>query len=302
MIKKAIIAAGGFGTRFLPVTKTVPKELLNIINVPAIEYITEECVKAGIRDIIVVTRKGNESLENYLDSSYELEKTLEKSGKTDYLNQVRYANKKANFYFIRQSSELPYGTATPLLLAKNLISNGESFAYIFGDDIFWGEKNALKEMIDSYKSALEDGLETNINGILGAYKIPKKDAYKYGIFKTKKYEGYELIEEVVEKPSVDEFEDDFVSARVGRFIYHSSIFNYFDTRLIESNPRGEFELTDVENKFIAEGNNLLIQNISDEWLPIGDPASYLRTTLKIALKDEKYRDIVIDEINKYNSY
>lgn len=291
-VTKAIIAAAGFGTRFIPATKNVPKELLNVINMPVLEYITEECVQSGITDIIIVTRHGNNSIEDYLDSSKELESVLEEKGKKDYLQKVQHAYKKANFIFVRQSADMPYGTATPLLVSKPLIGKDESFAYLYGDDIFLGHKPALKEMIESYTLNY-----SKVKGCLGGYIVPKKEISKYGVFKYKLDEGIKTFQNVIEKPNPDHIEDENPLARVGRFIYHADIFNYFDEKLVQNNPRGEYELTDIENKLIQD-DKLMIQDISSEWLPVGDPANYLRSTIKIAMKNSEYRKIIEEEVLK----
>lgn len=132
IVTKAIITAAGYGTRFLPVTKNVPKELLPVINKPTIHYIVEDCIQAGIRDIIIVTRFGNHSVEDYFDTTPALESYLEQKGKHKEAKEIHDIYSSANFIFIRQDPDLPYGNASPLYSAKSLISKGESFIYAWG--------------------------------------------------------------------------------------------------------------------------------------------------------------------------
>lgn len=293
-VTKAIIAAAGYGTRFLPATKNVPKELLNIIDTPVLEYITEECVSAGITDIIIVTRFGNNSIEDYLDSSKELEEMLYEKGKDKLLERIRRAYSKANFIFVRQAATLPYGTATPLWVSKNLINKNESFAYLFGDDIFWGEQSAIKELIDSYNENSD-----KISGCLGAYPVPKEEIQKYGVFEYEEKDNVKIFKNVIEKPTLDQIKSNL--ARVGRFVYSSKIFDYFNFDYVQTNPRKEFELTDVENEF-TKNHDLMIEDISGEWLPVGDPESYLRTTIKIAMKRPEFKHVVDELLGEDKKY
>ena len=137
-IRKAVIPAAGFGTRFLPQTKAMPKEMLPIIDKPIIHHLVDECVASGITDIIIVTRSGQGIMEDYFDNQMELEYMLDKNGKEDLLKKVRDIPQMANFVYVRQKKNLPYGNGTPLLVASPLIDDDEAFAYLFGDDLVMG--------------------------------------------------------------------------------------------------------------------------------------------------------------------
>src|SRR4030065_1833443 len=150
-IKKAVIAAAGYGTRFLPATKNQPKEMLPIIDKPIIHHLVDECVASGISEIIIVTRYGQGIMEDYFDSSLELEYMLDKNGKEDLLKKVREIPQMANFVYVRQKKNLPYGNGTPLLVASPLIDDDEAFAYLFGDDLVISEKPCLKQLIEVYQ-------------------------------------------------------------------------------------------------------------------------------------------------------
>ena len=134
-ITKAVIAAAGYGTRFLPATKNQPKEMLPIIDKPIIHYLVEECVESGITDIIIVCRFGQQIMEDYFDNHSELEHYLLSNGKKESLEKIIHIPEMANFVYVRQKKTLPYGNGSPLLAAKNLIDDDESFAFLFGDDL-----------------------------------------------------------------------------------------------------------------------------------------------------------------------
>lgn len=272
-ITKAIITAAGYGTRFLPATKNVPKELLNLIDKPSLEYITEECVQSGIKDIIVVTSFGKNGIIDYLDSSPDLEEYLERKGKYELKKVVKNVYSKANFFIVRQQRNLPYGTASPLYSAKNLISKNEAFAYIFPDDIFLGKKPALRELIDYF-------MENELDAVLGSKFVDSKDVYKYGVFDFEEINGVKYFRGVIEKPKSGYENGGY--ARLGRFIYKSDLLPYLDLKLVESNERNEFELTDIENKY-SIGRRMAIKEISSEYYPTGDPINMIKSGIKLAL-------------------
>jgi UTP--glucose-1-phosphate uridylyltransferase len=278
-VKKAIIAAAGLGTRFLPATKSVPKELLPVIDKPVIEYITEECVQSGIEDIIIVTRYGGSAIEDYLDSSAYLENILREKSKNDYLNKIQHAYRKANFIFIRQPAHIPYGTSAPLLVAKNLISKGESFAFLYGDDLFISSKPALKQLVDQYKSS-------DCKAVIGASTVPESEVSKYGVFDLKDNgKGEKVLIDLVEKPTVGRAPTNLVN--VGRHIYHSDIIDHIEKQTLSS--RGELELTDAI-KSLSETDSVLVNQIDGEWLTTGDPLSMLKANLMYALESSEYRE------------
>src|SRR4030066_2297007 len=172
-ITKAVIAAAGHGTRFLPATKNQPKEMLPIIDKPIIHYLVEECVASGITDIIIVTRAGQGIMEDYFDSHVELEHMLDSQGKEELLEKVREIPNLANFVYVRQKKNLPYGNGTPLLCASPLIDDYEAFAYLFGDDMVISKTPCLKQLINAYENEKCDG-------VIAAQKVPTTEPYRYG--------------------------------------------------------------------------------------------------------------------------
>jgi len=148
-VTKAIISAAGYGTRFLPATKNVPKEMLPLIDTPIIHYVVKECIDSGIKDIIIVTREGNNAIEDYFDRHYEIEEFLKKSNKEDRMKKFYEVFEKANISYIRQRKSLPYGNASPLLAAKPFLDKNEAFAYLYADDVS-DISPAIKELIEKF--------------------------------------------------------------------------------------------------------------------------------------------------------
>ena len=191
-IRKAVIAAAGYGTRFLPATKNQPKEMLPIIDKPIIHHLVEECVASGINEIILVTRAGQGILEDYFDSHVELEHMLEASGKNEILEKIRKIPQLANFVYVRQKKSLPYGNGTPLLSVKNLIGRSERFIYLFGDDLVLSEKPCTAQIID-YSNKKKGAVTVAVQ------KVPKSEVNRYGIYKLKKG-SKDRVEDAVEEP------------------------------------------------------------------------------------------------------
>ena len=164
-ITKAIIAAAGLGTRFLPATKAVPKEMLPLLDRPILQHVVEEAVSSGITDVILVIRRGSHAITDHFDSAPELERTLEATGKLRLLEEVRHVSQLANFAFVRQGNDLPYGNGTPLLAASPFISKGEIFCYMFGDDVIDADPPGLRQVMDAYE-------RYQPAGVMAAYKVP----------------------------------------------------------------------------------------------------------------------------------
>jgi len=193
-IRKAVLPAAGFGTRFLPATKAQPKEMLPLVDKPVIQYLVEEAVASGIEEIIIVTSRGKRSIEDHFDYCFELEKTLEAKGKEKILKELRKIEKLAKFVYVRQP--MPLGDGDAILRAKELIGN-EPFAILFGDDIVDGKTPALKQLIEQHQKTG--------SCIIALENIPKKETPHYGIIKPKSGSGrLHEIESMVEKPSPKE--------------------------------------------------------------------------------------------------
>lgn len=280
-ITKAIITAAGYGTRFLPATKNVPKELLPVINTPTIHYIVQDCIKAGIKDIIIVTRFGNHSVEDYFDTTPALESYLESKGKVKEAEAIHEIYSSANFIFIRQDPDLPYGNASPLYSAKSLIQKDESFIYAWGDDIILGENAGIQEIIEDYKNEYADV-------ILNCTKVGEDQITKLGIVKFKNNESTQ-IEQIIEKPTLEQAPSNVAS--VSPYLFNAKIFDYLDPLKVELGK--EFMIQNAIDALCREG--VVRANVTKgTWLTTGDPLNYLKATVEIALSRDDLRDEFIN--------
>ena len=278
-VTKAIITAAGFGTRFLPATKTVPKEMLPILEYPTIHYIVKELVDSGIKEIVVVARKSTPVMEGYFDVVDDVEKFLEKSGKDEILGKVKYANNIANFAFIKQDPNLPYGSASPILSAKNWVGE-ENFAVVYCDDLVLSKKPAIQSLIETFE-------KTDCDAVVSAQEVDWEEVSKYGIVEFK--EGSEnQLGVLTEKPTREEAKTNL--AYYGRHVFTPDLFKYLDPNQVEEGK--EFFFSETINRIAQEGK-VLVEKVEGEWLTTGDPMNMLKTTIKYALDREEYRDGII---------
>lgn len=281
-IKKAIIACAGYGTRFLPETKSVPKEMLPIIDKPIIQYIVEELVESGIEDIIMVIRGSNYNLGNHFDDNFELENHLKINKKFDKLEEVKRLSQMANFVYIRQNLTLPYGNGTPLFCAKDLLNEGEYFAYIFADDLILSEKPCLSQLIE----------KSNEHGgaiIVGSQEVPMNQVHKYGIINLKDKDSG-LISGIIEKPKQEEAPSNL--ADFGRFILSYDIIKEISKKSLGKD--NELWLVDAINE-VCKYRDVYNVSVEGEWLTTGDPLNYIKALIKFALK----RDNLKEELLKF---
>ncbi|HLE48720.1 MAG TPA: sugar phosphate nucleotidyltransferase [Patescibacteria group bacterium] len=270
-IKKAIIAAAGYGTRFLPATKNQPKEMLPIIDKPIIHHLVEECVASGITDIIIVTRSGQGIMEDYFDSHLELEYMLDKNGKEELLKTVREIPQMANFVYVRQKKNLPYGNGTPLLVASPLIDDDEAFAYLFGDDLVISEKPCLKQLIEVYENEKCDG-------VIAIQEVAEDTVNRYGIVDyDKNTNNFKMI---VEKPEIGKAPTNM--ADFGRFILNYKTIKQLIKK--ETGKSGELWLVDSITKASENGAKFKVHEVVGKWLTTGDPLSYMKTQVVFALE------------------
>jgi UTP--glucose-1-phosphate uridylyltransferase len=171
-IRKAVIAVAGYGTRFLPATKVVPKELLSIVDKPVIQYLVEEAAASGIEDIILVVREGTQTIADHFDSSRALEVHLTEQKKEELLERVRAVSRLANFALVRQTARLPYGNGTPILAARRFIGN-EPFAYMFGDDLVLSDKPCVRQLAELYE-------KYEPAAVVAAQDVPRSEINRYG--------------------------------------------------------------------------------------------------------------------------
>lgn len=278
-LTKAVIAAAGYGTRFLPVTKVQPKEMLPLIDKPIIQYLVEELVASGIKEIIMVTRAGQHTLEDHFDSSPALENILEANGKIEHLKIVRQIPRLANFIYLRQTKDYPYGNGTPLLVAAPLLEKNEPFVYLFGDDVVKSKIPATKQLSRvwfRYKPA----------AVLGVQEVPWKEIYKYASIKYKKNSKIpNQVEGVLEKLPPNKAPSNM--AQFGRFILTWKVIEILKKQKLGKG--GELWLADALN-ILAKKEVVIAQPIKGTWLTTGDPLSWLKTNLEFALEREEMRE------------
>ena len=263
-IKKAIVAVAGSGTRLLPATKAMPKEMLPIVDKPIIQLVVEELAAAGIEDIVLVTKWDKKPLEDHFDYNWALIDDLKKAGKDKLLEEVKKIANLANFIYVRQKG--PYGNGTPVLSAANLVKN-EPFMFVWGDDLVKSKVPFAKQMVDDY----------NKTGhlMIGVQEVPLNQVSRYGIVKVKS--GSLQIQDIVEKPSVKEAPSRL--ADFGRMILNQEIID-----ILKSLPLGkdnELWIVDAIRQYVKQGGEFYAKKIRHgEWLTTGDPLNYMKTMLK----------------------
>ncbi len=276
MIKKAVIPAAGFGTRFLPVTKAIPKEMLPIVDTPTLQYVVEEAVKSGITEILIILGKNKKCIEDHFDISVELEQLLIRTKKNEYLKQIRDISKMAHIYYVRQKEM--NGSGMAVLEAEAFVGN-EPFAVLYGDDIIYNpQKPCLKQLIDAY--------ETTGKIILGCQEVPKEEASKYGIVKPGATKGkYTEVIRLVEKPKIAELPSTLAS--IGRYILTPDIFDIIKRTPAMAN--GEVCLTDAIQT-IADSTGAYAYTFEGRRYDVGDKLGYIQATIEYGLRDEKLKD------------
>ena len=276
-IRKAVIPAAGFGTRFLPQTKAMPKEMLPIVDKPVIQYIVEELVEAGIKDIILVTGYHKRSIEDHFDTpSTELVNLLKQGGekKRPLLEEVERISNLANFVFIRQKG--PYGNGTPLLNVRHLIGK-EPFLYMFSDDFIQAKPSRAKQLISVYKKY---GCS-----IMAGIKATKDDDYdRYGFAGGKSVEdGILDLDVVVEKPGKKNAPSDM--ATVSGYVFTPDIFNYLDEVLENLEAGEEFYYNDALKLMLKDGKRILAAEIKGgKYYDTGNKLEYMKTVVEFGLK------------------
>ena len=274
-LTKAIIPAAGLGTRFLPATKAMPKEMLPILDKPTIQYIVEEAAKAGIEDIIIVTGKHKRAIEDHFDNQKELEITLENSGKTELLEKVQFSTNLANIFYVRQKEQKGLGHA--ILTAKQFIGN-EPFAVLLGDDIVESDDPAIKQLMDVY--------EQTEKSVIGVQEVRPEDTHRYGIIDPVSQNGrlYD-VKKFVEKPAPGTAPSNL--AIMGRYVLTPDIFDYLANQ--GEGAGGEIQLTDAIERLNAD-SQVYAYDFEGNRYDVGEKLGFVKTTIEYALKDAEMRD------------
>lgn len=282
-IKKAIIPAAGLGTRFLPATKAQPKEMLPIVDKPTLQYIIEEAVESGIKEILIITGRNKKSIEDHFDKSVELELELEQKGKMDLLEMVQNISNMINIHYIRQKE--PNGLGHAISCAKSFIGN-EPFAVMLGDDVVDSKKPCLKQLIEAY--------EEYHTTILGVQEVADSDVDKYGIVKGRFIEdGIYKVKDLIEKPDVGTAPSNI--AILGRYIITPEIFGILDNT--QPGKNGEIQLTDAL-KELAKRQAMYAYIFEGRRYDVGDKLGFLEATVDFALKRPEIKADFLEYMRK----
>ena len=285
-VRKAVIPAAGLGTRFLPATKALPKEMLPIVDIPTIQYIIEEAVKSGIEEILVITNSNKHCMENHFDKSYELEERLTSSGKMAEVKMINEIANLANIYYVRQKE--PKGLGHAILCAKSFIGN-EPFAILLGDDVVVNKDSrpALKQLIDAY-----EGVGASV---VGVQTVAKEQVHKYGIVepdKRHKTKNERLVKlsGMIEKPKAEDAPSNY--AVLGRYVLTPEIFPLLETQ--QTGAGGEIQLTDAICRLL-DTQAVYAYDFEGVRYDVGDKFGFIKATIDFALD----RDDLKDEVRSY---
>ncbi len=272
-VRKAVIPAAGLGTRLLPASKAVPKEMLPVVDKPVIQYIVEEAVRAGITDIVIVTGYGKQAIENHFDTSFELEFHLEVQGKSETLAQVREIDELANIIYVRQKQ--PLGNGHAVLVAAPAVGN-EPFAVLWGDDIVLGEPPVTKQMVDAFERL--DG------PVIGVQPVPEKDYPRYGMLDVEKLREREYrVHGVIEKPTIAESPSNL--AQIGGFVLTPDVFDIL--RNTREGTKGEIYLADALRKLVQDRDVYAYEFCGSRY-DTGDKLGYLKASVELGLQRQEF--------------
>ena len=281
-VKKAIIPAAGLGTRFLPATKAMPKEMLPIVDKPTIQYIVEEAVASGIEDIIIVTGKGKRSIEDHFDNSFELEQNLIEKEKFDLLEKVKESS-KVDIHYIRQKD--PRGLGHAVWCARKFIGD-EPFAVLLGDDIVQAETPGLKQLINEYNETL--------SSVIGVQTVQDNETHRYGIIDPAEQHGRRYkVNQFVEKPKLGTAPSNL--AIMGRYVLTPEIFMFLEKQ--EAGAGGEIQLTDAIQK-LNEIQRVFAYDFKGNRYDVGEKIGFVKTTVEFAMKDAKLREELMPFLNE----
>ena len=272
MVKKAVLPVAGFGTRFLPASKAIPKEMLPIIDKPLVQYAVEEAVNIGVEEIIFITSPEKLSIKKHFDTNHKFESRLKNSKKLDMIDRLNpEIFKEIKFHYLLQEEQNGLGHA--VLQAEKVVGK-DPFAVLLPDDLFFSEKSCLSQLLDVYKRTESSVIAVN--------KVEKENIHKYGVIKPGKIkESFIKIEDIVEKPSYEEAPSDI--AVCGRYIFNASIFKFLKSTNFDKS--GEIQLTDAIQKLLQE-EEVYASIYDGEKFDCGSKQGFVHATISLALRDE----------------
>ncbi|MFE7373418.1 UTP--glucose-1-phosphate uridylyltransferase GalU [Bacillus cereus] len=281
-VKKAIIPAAGLGTRFLPATKAMPKEMLPIVDKPTIQYIIEEAIESGIEDIIIVTGKGKRAIEDHFDHSFELEQNLLEKGKYEILEKVQ-ASSKINIHYIRQKE--PKGLGHAVWCARKFIGN-EPFAVLLGDDIVQAETPCLRQLMEQY--------EETQSSVIGVQTVPETETHRYGIIDPLVQNGRSYqVSKFVEKPAKGTAPSNL--AIMGRYVLTPEIFMFLEDQ--QTGAGGEIQLTDAIQR-LNEIQRVFAYDFEGKRYDVGEKLGFIQTTIEMALQHDELKNELLNYMEK----
>lgn len=287
-IKKVVILAAGLGTRFLPMTKAIPKAMLPILDKPVIQYLVEEALDSGIQEIIIVTGMGKRAIEEHFDHSYELEHELRSRGKLDLLETMERIEKKARFVYVRQ--EGAHGDGHAILCAKDVLGE-EPFAVLFGDDIVDGPRPALRQLLDVY--------EKTENPVLCVEKVAAENISNYGVIEVQSQEGHQIrVSGLVEKPEAKDAPSSY--GIIGKYICTPEVLKHLEESA-SSHPDGEIRLIDGLRTHLENGGGIDALEVEGTRYDTGNQWGLLEANVAYALKDPEMKAHLTQMIHKNNS-
>lgn len=282
-IKTAVITAGGYGTRFLPFTKVIPKEMLPIVDIPSIQLIVEECLNAGIDRIIIITRPKCSIIKNYFNRNIPLEKYLLNHKKDFLIKKIDVSLISQKIEFVEENMNISYGNAAPLLTIKNLLQKENAFAVLFADDIVISREPYIKSLIQTFS-------QENCEAVVGVQKVAPKEVSNYGNVQIRRGTINE-IEKIIQKPSPQEIVSDLVI--FSRLILTPKIFSY-----LERDRRYDEPDIGKALNLLAKDYRVLAQRIRGGWVTIGDPLNYIKANIEFMLTNKFYKNKIIEFIKE----
>ena len=275
-VRKAILPVAGFGTRFLPATKAQPKEMLPVVDKPAIQYLVEDAVSAGIEEIIFVTGRGKRAIEDHFDYSFELEHTLVEKNKLDLVEKIKEIESLAKFSYVRQSS--PLGDGHAINCAAHLVFD-EPVLIMFGDTLYDAPISPAKQIIDLYNRYNDS--------VVGLSEVDKSQVNKFGVIDGLDLgEGNYEIKKFVEKPNIGEAPSNL--AAVGLYVITPEVFSVLGG--MKAGKSGEIRLADAFDLMLTNNRPLYGKKIEGEWLDTGNKLNFIKATLKLGIKDREIKN------------
>ncbi|WP_320170075.1 UTP--glucose-1-phosphate uridylyltransferase GalU [Maridesulfovibrio sp.] len=283
VIKKVIIPVAGWGTRSLPATKNIPKEMLPIFKKPVVQHVVEEAMSSGLTDVVFINNQNKKIIEDHFDYNLSLEDVLERGGKTEALEEVRRVAEMVNIISVRQKKQLGLGHA--VLCAKEVCKN-DPFAVMVGDDLMFGMEPGIKQLIDAAR--------TENMAVIGVIEVPENKVNRYGIIQGEEFApGMYRVRSLVEKPAIGQAPSRL--AIVGRYVLLPEIFDHLEN--VEPGVGGEIQLTDALQG-LAANNKLLAVKLRGQRFDAGDWVDYLTANVYFALQDEELRDGIVSRLRE----